>query len=59
MAREGTHVVARSHLERIVTDGQEHELKLGVWVSNQKQRRHTLTEPQRAALTELGVGWAH
>ncbi|WP_406340643.1 helicase associated domain-containing protein [Streptomyces sp. NBC_01578] len=58
IAREGTHVVARSHLERIVIEDQEHELKLGVWYANQKQRRDKLTEPQRAALTELGVEWA-
>ncbi|MGW3599964.1 Helicase associated domain protein [Streptomyces sp. NPDC005167] len=58
IAREETHVVARSHLERIVIEDQEHELKLGVWYANQKQRRDKLTEPQRAALTELGVEWA-
>jgi hypothetical protein len=56
--REGTHAVGRSHTERIVIDDQEHELKLGVWYSNTKSRRDKLTEPQRTALTELGIDWA-
>ncbi|MGY4920752.1 Helicase associated domain protein [Streptomyces sp. 900116325] len=57
--REGTHrPVPRAHLEPVVINGQEHELKLGIWYANQKQRRHTLTQAQRAALAELGVEWA-
>jgi hypothetical protein len=56
--REGTHAVGRSHTERIVIDDQEHELKLGVRYSNTKSRRDKLTEPQRTALTELGIDWA-
>jgi hypothetical protein len=56
--REGTHVVGRSHAERIVIDDQEHEVKLGIWVSNTKSRRDKLTEPQRTALAELGMEWA-
>lgn len=58
IAREGTHVVARSHLERIVIKDQEHELKLGVWYSNTKSRRDKLTQHQRVTLTELGIDWA-
>lgn len=56
--REGTHTVGRSHTERIVIADQEHHVKLGIWVSNTKSRRDKLTEPQRAALAELGVDWA-
>jgi superfamily II DNA or RNA helicase len=56
--REGTHAVGRSHAERIVIDDQDHEVKLGIWVSNTKSRRDRLTEPQRATLQELGVEWA-
>ncbi|MFE4687508.1 hypothetical protein ACFRNJ_43190 [Streptomyces sp. NPDC056721] len=48
----------RGHVERIVIDDQEHELKLGIWCSNIKSRRDKLTPPQRAALAELGVEWA-
>ncbi|MGW3638566.1 Helicase associated domain protein [Streptomyces sp. NPDC005143] len=58
IVREGTTTVKRAHREAIVLDGQEHELALGVWFANQKQRRDKLTEPQLAALTELGVEWA-
>ncbi|WP_457493372.1 helicase associated domain-containing protein [Streptomyces sp. P5_D11] len=57
--REGAgRPVPRGHLEPVVINGQEHELKLGVWYANQKQRRHKLTEPQRTALAELGIEWA-
>ncbi|WSA74179.1 Helicase associated domain protein [Streptomyces sp. NBC_01799] len=59
IAREGASTpVPRAHLEPVVINGQEHELKLGIWYANQKQRRHTLTHAQRAALTELGIEWA-
>lgn len=50
--------MARSHLERIVIEGQEHELKLGVWYANQKQRRDKLTQDQLNSLRELGIEWA-
>ncbi|MER7496466.1 helicase associated domain-containing protein [Streptomyces pharetrae] len=33
-------------------------MKLGVWVSNTRVRRDKLTQEQREALRELGVGWA-
>jgi hypothetical protein len=56
--REGTHTVGRSHTERIVIGEEEHVIKLGVFISNTKSRRDKLTDPQRAALTELGVEWA-
>lgn len=57
--REGVHrAVPRGHVERVVIDGQEHQHKLGVWISNTKTRRDKLTPDQRTALTELGVDWA-
>ena len=57
--REGAHkAVPRGHVEAVVIDGQEHQHKLGVWISNTKTRRDKLTHDQRAALAELGVEWA-
>ncbi|MER7666434.1 Helicase associated domain protein [Streptomyces sp. NPDC096193] len=58
IAREGTTTVRRPHRETIVVDGQEHELALGIWYANQRQRRDKLSEPQQTALAELGVEWA-
>ena len=56
--REGTHTaVPRGHIETVVTNGQKYEYKLGIWYANQKQRRHTLTKSQRAALAEVGIDW--
>ncbi|MFE0686419.1 hypothetical protein ACFW17_37235 [Streptomyces sp. NPDC058961] len=48
----------RGHVEAVVINGQEHQHKLGVWISNTKTRRDKLTHDQRTALTELGVDWA-
>lgn len=59
--REGAHrPVPRSHNEKIPVDGQTEPVvvKLGVWISNTKQRRDKLGPEQRAALAELGVEWA-
>jgi hypothetical protein len=57
--REGAHkAVPRGHVERVVIDGEEHQHKLGVWISNTKTRRDKLTEEQLDALRELGIQWA-
>jgi superfamily II DNA or RNA helicase len=57
--REGAHkVVPRGHVEAVVIDGQEHQHKLGVWISNTKTRRDKLTHDQRTALAALGIDWA-
>ncbi|GGY13121.1 helicase [Streptomyces minutiscleroticus] len=57
--REGLgRAVPRGTIETIVIDGQEHQHKLGVWVSNTKARRDKLTAEQRAALAGLGMEWA-
>ncbi|MFE2431618.1 hypothetical protein ACFXJ5_33405 [Streptomyces sp. NPDC059373] len=61
IAREGADVpVPRGHTEEIVVDSEAEpvSVRLGVTVSNTKSRRDRLTEPQRTALTELGVEWA-
>ncbi|WP_328884191.1 DEAD/DEAH box helicase [Streptomyces sp. NBC_00299] len=59
--REGTHrPVPRSHSEQITLDGETEPVtvKLGVWVTNTKTRRHKLSADQLAALRELGMQWA-
>ncbi|MFG2776040.1 Helicase associated domain protein [Streptomyces sp. NPDC048350] len=58
VAREGESKVKRTHREKIVIDGQEHDLALGIWYANQKQRRDKLSAEQLAALAELGLSWA-
>ncbi|MFI5662948.1 Helicase associated domain protein [Streptomyces sp. NPDC051684] len=57
-ARTGSVTVPRGHVEAIVVDGQEHEIRLGVWVMNQKSRRAKLGAGQLAALEALGLKWA-
>ncbi|MET7698626.1 Helicase associated domain protein [Streptomyces sp. NPDC005485] len=56
--RTGTVTVPRGHVETIVVDGQEHPVKLGVFLSNSKSRRAKLTADKLRALAALGLGWA-
>jgi superfamily II DNA or RNA helicase len=56
--REGTHRVPRQHTEHVTLDGQQHAVRLGVWISNTKSRRDRLEAHQLAALAELGIEWA-
>ncbi|EFL12749.1 TtrA [Streptomyces sp. C] len=59
--REGAHrPVPRAHSERISVEGEAEPVvvKLGVWITNTKQRRHKLTADQHAALAKLGIHWA-
>ncbi|MCY0954097.1 DEAD/DEAH box helicase [Streptomyces sp. H27-S2] len=59
--REGTdRPVPRGHAEPITIDGETEPVtvKLGVWITNTKQRRDKLDQAQRAALAKLGVDWA-
>ena len=59
--REGAHrPVPRGHSEEIAVDGEAEPVtvKLGVWVTNTKTRRHKLTTEQLNALRKLGVEWA-
>ncbi|MDX3538124.1 helicase associated domain-containing protein [Streptomyces sp. MB09-01] len=58
IARTGTVTAPRSHVEAVVIDGEEHAVRLGIWLSNTKSRREKLDQAQRAALAELGVDWA-
>ncbi|WP_406344086.1 helicase associated domain-containing protein [Streptomyces sp. NBC_01578] len=55
IAREGHHRVPPGHAEEIVVESETAPVivKLGVWVTN--TRRDKLSEPQRAALQQLGV----
>ncbi|WTO66597.1 Helicase associated domain protein [Streptomyces sp. NBC_00212] len=55
--REQRTVIPRLHTERVVVDGHEHDVRLGVWISNQKSRRDRLTGEQLAQLAELGIEW--
>ncbi|MFF4648118.1 Helicase associated domain protein [Streptomyces sp. NPDC001389] len=60
--REGTHrPVPRSHAEEIAIEGEAEPIvvKLGVWITNTKQRRHKLTQEQLDALRKLGIHWAY
>ncbi|MGV9884903.1 Helicase associated domain protein [Streptomyces sp. NPDC003006] len=54
-AREGSVTVPRGHVERL-EDGAE--VRLGVWIMNQKGRRAKLTADKLAALAALGLEWA-
>lgn len=53
--REEKTVVGRQHVEEL-PDGTT--VRLGVFLSNQKNRRDRLSEQQLAALAELGLAWA-
>ncbi|MET8422121.1 Helicase associated domain protein [Streptomyces sp. NPDC005098] len=55
IAREGKTVVGRQHIEEL-PDGTT--VRLGVFLSNQKNRRHRLTEHQLSTLAALGYHWA-
>ncbi|MER5204849.1 Helicase associated domain protein [Streptomyces sp. NPDC002825] len=56
--REGTVTVPRGHTETIVVDGQEHPIRLGVFLSNAKSRRGKLAADKLQALAALGLEWA-
>ncbi|MET8081182.1 Helicase associated domain protein [Streptomyces sp. NPDC005303] len=53
--RTGSVTVPRGHVETL-DDGSE--VKLGVWIMNQKTRRTKLTADKLAALATLGLEWA-
>ncbi|MFD8779493.1 helicase associated domain-containing protein [Streptomyces sp. NPDC059916] len=54
-AREGHLTVPRGHVEAL-PDGTE--VKLGVWIMNQKTRRAKLGDDKLTALADLGLEWA-
>ncbi|MEU5138142.1 hypothetical protein [Streptomyces californicus] len=51
-------VLPRQHIETVVIDGQEYEVKVGVFLSNGKSRRARMTPGQRARFATLGLDWA-
>lgn len=55
--RQGTLAgVPRGHVETVIDEeGQGHEVRLGVWLSNQRSRRSALPRQRAEALRELGV----
>ncbi|WP_346177259.1 DEAD/DEAH box helicase [Streptomyces cuspidosporus] len=57
-ARTGSVTVPRAHVETVLVDGQEHAVKLGVFLSNAKSRRGKLTADKLQALADLGLDWA-
>ncbi|MFF8407590.1 Helicase associated domain protein [Streptomyces sp. NPDC015684] len=59
--REGAdRPVPRGAVIEITVEGEAEPVpvRLGVWITNTKQRRDKLTAQQVAALRELGMGWA-
>ncbi|AGS66848.1 putative helicase [Streptomyces collinus Tu 365] len=59
--REGAHrPVPRSTIVEITIDGEPEPVpvRLGVWITNTRQRRHKLDAEQLHALRELGMQWA-
>ncbi|WP_328584976.1 helicase associated domain-containing protein, partial [Streptomyces sp. NBC_00370] len=58
--REGRRPVPRGTVLEITVDGETEPVpvRLGVFLSNAKQRRDKLTAEQLAALAELGMDWA-
>ncbi|MFE9934399.1 Helicase associated domain protein [Streptomyces sp. NPDC005533] len=56
-ARTGAVTVPRTHAETVDINGNEHTVKLGIWLTNTKTRRDKLTQEQHDALTEAGVDW--
>ncbi|MEU0581603.1 Helicase associated domain protein [Streptomyces griseoincarnatus] len=62
--REGHLQVPRKHVETIVLDGegddssgQEQQIKLGAWISNQRSRAATLTPERVEQLSTIGMRW--
>ncbi|MFF4392822.1 helicase associated domain-containing protein [Streptomyces sp. NPDC001552] len=58
VARTGSVTVPRGHVETMDVDGQEHTVKLGIWLTNTKTRRGKLDQTQLDALADLGIHWA-
>ncbi|WP_454340479.1 helicase associated domain-containing protein, partial [Streptomyces albogriseolus] len=58
--REGNRPVPRGHTEQITVDGEDEPVtvKLGVWISNTRTRRHKLTQEQLTSLHKQGMEWA-
>ncbi|MGW1819182.1 Helicase associated domain protein [Streptomyces sp. NPDC002125] len=57
-ARTGSVTVSRAHIETVVIHGEEHEIRLGVFLTNSKTRRAKLGGDKLAQLAALGLDWA-
>ncbi len=57
-ARTESVTVPRAHVETVDIDGDEHAVKLGIWLTNTKSRRTKLDQAQLTALAEAGMDWA-
>ncbi|MFF4088827.1 Helicase associated domain protein [Streptomyces nigra] len=55
--REGHLRVPRKHIERIVDEGQEEQLRLGAWIGNQRSRAATLSPERVEQLSAIGMRW--
>ncbi|MGW2588256.1 helicase associated domain-containing protein [Streptomyces virginiae] len=58
VARTGSVTVPRGHVEAVDIGGEEHAVKLGIWLTNTKSRRPKLDQAQLATLADLGIDWA-
>ncbi|MFD6150214.1 Helicase associated domain protein [Streptomyces sp. NPDC060243] len=59
VGREGAErPVPRKHVETVSVDGEDIDVRLGVWISNTKNRYDGLSQDERKQLTALDVGWA-
>ncbi|MFE7759527.1 Helicase associated domain protein [Streptomyces sp. NPDC057429] len=56
--RTGSVTVPRAHIETVVIEGEEHPVKLGVFITNSKTRRAKLATDKLAVLAALGMEWA-
>ncbi|MEW9513879.1 DEAD/DEAH box helicase [Streptomyces bacillaris] len=56
--REGHLRIPRQHTETVLADGQEHQVKAGVFLSNHKSRRAKLPAEKLGAFAALGLDWA-
>ncbi|GGX97008.1 helicase [Streptomyces minutiscleroticus] len=60
--REGHLRVPRKHVERITVDGmgggQEQQIKLGAWISNQRSRAASLSPERVERLSAIGMRWS-
>ncbi|MFF8044455.1 MULTISPECIES: helicase associated domain-containing protein [Streptomyces] len=65
--REGHLRVPRKHIERIIVGGdgsggssegqEEHKLRLGAWIGNQRSRAATLSPERVELLSTIGMRW--
>ncbi|MFJ9552060.1 helicase associated domain-containing protein, partial [Streptomyces erythrochromogenes] len=56
--RTGSVTVPRTHVETVNINGEEHTMKLGIWLTNTKTRRGKLDHTQLDLLAKLGIDWA-